>query len=602
MDGEGAHSIPLAYTPGAWNEYELDVTADAIAHFTTGGQDTLRGEDNSLGMAKIGLETRNGVAACVYFDEYRLEVDPLLVDDTLLARAADMADYYETLFPDVTNYLGTEVSKYRGQPHLNGFAPNLSLVDYTGHGWTDTLYYAIDQIHAQDGAVSLNHWFGTGFDYRANPDETPEEQAQRAYYQKEVLVGARALGVDVLEVGYRRRGGMDLVHHLDLWDTLVGNAIFVTGTGVTDSHGRGEYQLDGWGPSELGITTVNNFVTWLHTEEFSEAGFVHAMKSGRAHFGDPYRWNGDIDLQTTDGFRMGQIVLTDRDDHDLMIQVTNVQPDVQVRLRQIEIRDHPTGSYINITHLRDELLAGEVIDSEFLDEVAIDTTVPSLVRIEVLNGSAEEMAYSNPVHFVREMPIEGMRAERAAFRLSDIRLHRAEGIDLTEVTFADSTSQLTIRGNEDVVGMGLMKLDPGLLGAPSLVTGADTWSYQGSILVVEGFSGTGSEIMIDWGPTAAGIDPRNVTDLQLGLGRPNPFGKGMITDYAVPREGWVRLEVIDVSGRRVRVLELGFREQGRHRAHWDGRDERGRPVANGVYYLRLSHDGETRVSKAVRLR
>jgi hypothetical protein len=50
MEGEGMHSVPLAYTPGTWNAYEVDLTADAIAHFTTGGADSLRGEDNSLGL------------------------------------------------------------------------------------------------------------------------------------------------------------------------------------------------------------------------------------------------------------------------------------------------------------------------------------------------------------------------------------------------------------------------------------------------------------------------------------------------------------------------------------------------------------------------
>ena len=59
--------------------------------------------------------------------------------------------------------------------------------------------------------------------------------------------------------------------------------------------------------------------------------------------------------------------------------------------------------------------------------------------------------------------------------------------------------------------------------------------------------------------------------------------------------------LLDVTGRRVRTLDLGFKERGLHRVRWDGTDEGGRPVAAGVYWLRLEHDGKSLTQKAVRL-
>jgi hypothetical protein len=47
-----------------------------------------------------------------------------------------------------------------------------------------------------------------------------------------------------------------------------------------------------------------------------------------------------------------------------------------------------------------------------------------------------------------------------------------------------------------------------------------------------------------------------------------------------------RLEVHDVTGRRVRTLGTGL-TLGRARIVWDGRDDAGRAVAAGIYFVRL---------------
>lgn len=601
MDGEGMHSVPLAYAPGVWNAYEVDVTADAIAHFTTGGIDTLRGEDNSLALLKIGLETRNAADAVVFFDDYRILVDPAMVGDTLLDRGRAMGAYYESLHPTVTNYHGSEISRFKAQPHLNAFAPNHQLVDYTGYVWGDSLYYAIDQVHAQGGVVSWNHVFGTKFDNEFNPDETPEEQAGRLLWTKQGLIASRAMGVDVLEVGYRRRGGMDLVHHLDLWDALSANGVWVTANGVTDSHGRGHWNLYGWGPSEAGLSTIDNFVTWLHSEEFSETGFILAMKRGRAYFGDPYRWDGSLDMRTLDGFRMGQVVYTDRNAHELVVEATNVPLDVKLRFLQGEIRENPPASYHEVVYTRDEFLSAAVVGGVFRDTVTVDTTLPSFARIEVTNAQDGEMVYGNPIHFVRAVPSFGIPAARLGVRLGDVRVFLAEDFVLTDATL-DGTPVLTLTGDETTVGLGSIQLDPGPLGTPVGVTGADAWGMAGGIVTLSGFGGAGSTIHVAWSGTGVSVNNTGTGPLHLAAPRPNPSGRGTSIDYTLPREGWIRLEVVDVSGRRVRVLALGFERAGAHRVTWDGRDEGGAIVASGVYSVRLEHDGESRIRKLARLR
>ncbi len=70
--------------------------------------------------------------------------------------------------------------------------------------------------------------------------------------------------------------------------------------------------------------------------------------------------------------------------------------------------------------------------------------------------------------------------------------------------------------------------------------------------------------------------------------RPNPFSGRTSVAFDVPTGGGeVRIEVYDVSGRRVRVLVEGPESAGRRMVAWDGSDEGGRRVASGVYYCRM---------------
>ncbi len=68
---------------------------------------------------------------------------------------------------------------------------------------------------------------------------------------------------------------------------------------------------------------------------------------------------------------------------------------------------------------------------------------------------------------------------------------------------------------------------------------------------------------------------------------PNPFNPETTIRYALEQTALVRLEIYDVAGRRVRVLESGLKAAGLYTARWDGRDEAGLPVASGAYLARL---------------
>ena len=55
----------------------------------------------------------------------------------------------------------------------------------------------------------------------------------------------------------------------------------------------------------------------------------------------------------------------------------------------------------------------------------------------------------------------------------------------------------------------------------------------------------------------------------------------------LPRAGQVRLEIFDARGRLVRTLLNASAPAGAGSLVWNGGDTAGRPVASGVYHLRL---------------
>jgi len=80
---------------------------------------------------------------------------------------------------------------------------------------------------------------------------------------------------------------------------------------------------------------------------------------------------------------------------------------------------------------------------------------------------------------------------------------------------------------------------------------------------------------------------------------PNPFRGGTTFRVGVPFRGKGLLRLYDVLGRSVRTLWKGYWPPGEKFLYWDGRDEDGRPVASGVYIVRLKVEDETRTLRVV---
>ncbi|MFQ5510831.1 MAG: choice-of-anchor B family protein [Candidatus Krumholzibacteriia bacterium] len=90
--------------------------------------------------------------------------------------------------------------------------------------------------------------------------------------------------------------------------------------------------------------------------------------------------------------------------------------------------------------------------------------------------------------------------------------------------------------------------------------------------------------------------------LSLRQNVPNPFNPSTAITYDLPAAGRVRLAVYDPLGRHVRTLVDGVRPAGVATATWNGTDDNGRPAASGVYFCRLTVDGQSRTRQMLLLK
>ncbi len=69
--------------------------------------------------------------------------------------------------------------------------------------------------------------------------------------------------------------------------------------------------------------------------------------------------------------------------------------------------------------------------------------------------------------------------------------------------------------------------------------------------------------------------------------------------YRLPDSARLEVSVFDVTGRLVRILETGRSAGGVRSPAWDGRDDGGRLLSPGVYFLRLAADSGLHATERV---
>ena len=127
--------------------------------------------------------------------------------------------------------------------------------------------------------------------------------------------------------------------------------------------------------------------------------------------------------------------------------------------------------------------------------------------------------------------------------------------------------------------------------------------YRPSLIPWPTFQGNYERTGVYKETVATGTDPGSSPVAQrvvLHQNHPNPFNPVTVIAFDVPAgmgEVPVSLEIYDIAGRRIRGLLGRKLPAGTHEVRWDGRDGSERSVASGVYFARVSVDGQSQSVK-----
>lgn len=82
----------------------------------------------------------------------------------------------------------------------------------------------------------------------------------------------------------------------------------------------------------------------------------------------------------------------------------------------------------------------------------------------------------------------------------------------------------------------------------------------------------------------------------LAQNYPNPFNPSTLISYSLNTSGRVKLEIFDVLGRHIKTLVNSDQNSGSYTVSWNGKNDKGAIMANGVYFYRLNN-GQAAITK-----
>jgi len=338
-----------------------------------------------------------------YFDYLRFR--RTLSGGAFLAQQVEMEAALAPRYPTVVQQQGLEVS--RQLPHVNWFGGKVALPDYgntSSAGYTDFLRNTgIPQMHAAGGLVSYNHPFG----YGGGPvlPESQQDTLLRHVARSLLPTSSRraALGVDLLEVGYTLRAGVDLAHHVALWDVMSRNAVFLTGNGTNDDH---------MGQNWLGIK--NNWFTSAWAASTAQGDLLAALAAGRSWCAALSEYRGSLDMLVDGSCPMGSVSVSGVGSRELVVSGQGIPAGGSVQVLQGAVDYAGKADPIANTRLVGTYSAAELSGGGGAVTQSIDTTKSSFVRTQVLGPFGATVAVSNPVWLLQSPPPGGIPAGRAA--------------------------------------------------------------------------------------------------------------------------------------------------------------------------------------------
>ena len=96
--------------------------------------------------------------------------------------------------------------------------------------------------------------------------------------------------------------------------------------------------------------------------------------------------------------------------------------------------------------------------------------------------------------------------------------------------------------------------------------------------------------------------PSIPTVFSLSQNYPNPFNPKTLIRFTLPKDSWVKMEVYNILGQKVRTLVDEKLTAGVKEVEWDSKDVNGLEVASGIYFYRIKADDFSDIKKMVMLK
>ncbi len=215
------------------------------------------------------------------------------------------------------------------------------------------------------------------------------------------LLANKVLGADLLEVGYKLRQGVNVGHHIALWDVLSRNAVFLTGNGVSDDHA---------GTNWYGIG--NNWVTSVWAPGTGMSDLLAALAAGRSWCGSLSKFRGSLDLLVDGSVPMGAVSVSSVTSRQLAATATGLPSGAVLQVLQGGVDYAGQNALTADTRLIGSYTTTQLASGQITQ--AVDTSADSFLRTQAVSSTGAIIATSNPVWLLRKPPPNGIPAARTA--------------------------------------------------------------------------------------------------------------------------------------------------------------------------------------------
>ena len=131
------------------------------------------------------------------------------------------------------------------------------------------------------------------------------------------------------------------------------------------------------------------------------------------------------------------------------------------------------------------------------------------------------------------------------------------------------------------------------------VTESGTYYYWLQANDLDGTIYVLSFVSIEYNVTPGGTTPSIPTVTELNNVYPNPFNPQLFIPFSLANKSEVKIIIYNTRGQVVKDFALGEKNAGNYRIEWDGTDNDGKAVPNGIYCIRMIAGKDYYQTKAI---